>query len=182
MLKIQKNKGFAIFAIAATAFLTQACSSAPAPTNKADVLPTAKPTAVPTVAPTGNTMTQAPAAQVTKPPKDTANTGTDTSAGKDSAQSKSICGPVGDNVIQATQMASENTGEAYVDSFLSFTLLEDNSATVQVPQNGDRVIVIKCATVAHLSSGFKGGLDIYELLDSDGNYRVRYDNFKQITN
>lgn len=93
------------------------------------------------------------------------------------ALAKDLCGRVGENVIEYSKISAENQGsEVFVDRIIAFKLIEDNRKTVKTPTGDTRNTVIKCHVTAHLSNGYSAEMDIYELLASDGETRVRWDN------
>jgi hypothetical protein len=95
----------------------------------------------------------------------------------DQALARDLCNRVGDNVIEYSKISADNQGsDVWIDRLIDYKLLEDNRATVQTPTGEDRNTVIKCHVVAHLSNGYRADMDIYELLASDGESHVRWDN------
>jgi hypothetical protein len=93
------------------------------------------------------------------------------------ALAKDLCNRVGDNVIEYSRINAENQGsDVYVDRLISYKLIEDNRDTVQTPTGDQRNTVIKCHVVAHLANGYRADMDIFELLASDGQSHVRWDN------
>jgi hypothetical protein len=95
----------------------------------------------------------------------------------DQALARDLCKRVGDNVIEYSKISADNQGsDVWIDRLIDYKLLEDNRDTVQTPTGEDRSTVIKCHVVAHLSNGYRADMDIYELLASDGQSHVRWDN------
>lgn len=104
---------------------------------------------------------------------------TDTGGSKtNSSYEKDLCTRVGDNAIEFSKVAAEESGEAYIARLVDFDLIADNRATAAVPPVGEVSVVIECRVQIELSTGDRGSLTIYELLDSDGQTRIRWDDYQ----
>lgn len=91
---------------------------------------------------------------------------------------KDLCTRVGENAIEFSKIAAEESGSAFIARLLDFELVADNRDTVTLPAVDEVAVVIECRVEIELSTGDRGSVTIYELLDSDGQTRVRWDDYQ----
>jgi hypothetical protein len=95
----------------------------------------------------------------------------------DSQLDKDLCDRVGNRAIEYSKIAADETGAVYIARLLEGEIVSDNRETVGYPEPGTARIRIECFMTVALSNGDRGTVTIYELLDGDGNLRVRWDNY-----
>lgn len=90
---------------------------------------------------------------------------------------KDLCTKVGENAIEFSTIASQDTGAPFIARLLDFNLVKDNRKSVKKPTGDSVSVVIECRVQVELSTGDRGSVTIYELLDSKGQTRVRWDDY-----
>jgi hypothetical protein len=90
---------------------------------------------------------------------------------------KDLCERVAAMAIEFSKVSSESSGAPYIAELLDWELVADNRATAVASVPDDVAVVIECFATVSLSTGDKGTVTLYELLDSKGQTRVRWDNY-----
>jgi hypothetical protein len=96
---------------------------------------------------------------------------------QNSSLAKDLCTRVGENAIEFSKIASQDSGSPYIARLLEFELVEDNRRTAKKPSGDTVIVVIECRVQIEISTGDRGSVTIYELLDSKGQTRVRWDDY-----
>lgn len=96
---------------------------------------------------------------------------------KNPVLAKDLCTRVGENAIQFSKISSQDSGAPYIARLLDFELIADNRETAKLPAGKELSVVIECRVQIELSTGDRGSVTIYELLDSQGQSRVRWDEY-----
>jgi hypothetical protein len=89
------------------------------------------------------------------------------------------CLQTGELAMEYSALAATEGESAAITEVLDSRLEEDWTATVTVPAAGERVPVIKCWARVRWSIGWDSDVDLWLLLDSDRNLRVRWDNIRE---
>jgi hypothetical protein len=90
---------------------------------------------------------------------------------------KDLCDRIGKQAIEFSKIAAEETGAVYIDRLLEGKVVVDNRETIGTPKPGTALVRVECFMTVAISNGERGTVNIYELLDSDGKLRVRWDNY-----
>lgn len=96
---------------------------------------------------------------------------------EDAAFAKELCDRVGKKAIEYSAIAAAESGGESIARVLEAKLLEDNRKTAITPVEGELSILISCRAVVELSNGDKGEVTLYELLDSEQQVRVRWEDY-----
>lgn len=158
--------------VASLALVLTGCSSAPV-----DRLPRPSGTAPVVIDPGSDLYSDTSGAMVEL---DTALSDDDSQSNSEdssSALDKDLCDRVGKLAIEYSKIAAEETGAVYIARVLEGKVIVDNRETIGEPKAGTALVRIECLTTIALSNGEPGTLNIYELLDSDGKLRIRWDNY-----
>lgn len=108
-------------------------------------------------------------------------TATDGVGGLLQAQDQQIdCLSVGQLVVEYSAVSSAQDGSASIDTILDTRLLDDWSATATVPPPGEKTPVVRCWARVRWSVGAESDVDLWLLVDSNGNARVRWDNIAKV--
>jgi hypothetical protein len=93
---------------------------------------------------------------------------------------KDLCDRVGKRAIEFSKIAAEETGAVYIARLLEGKVVVDNRETIGTPKPGTALVRVECFMTVAISNGERGTVNIYELLDSDGKLRVRWDNYTPV--
>ena len=88
-----------------------------------------------------------------------------------------ICEVVGQDMIEYSKL-SEESGKLSITRLIDYELLVDLREDPPTPPADGVVIVISCDAYVEWSNGGKSALTMYFLLDSDGNYRIKWDDIR----
>lgn len=151
----------------------QGCSSYPA-----DRLPRPQGAAPVVIDPGGDqytdvTESMAPIEQIASP-----SPSVDKNEKKQQTLEDDLCNRVGKAAIEYSTIAAEETGEPFIARILKSKLVADNRQTATRPEPGQVEVVIECFVTVALSTGDRGTVSIFELMDSDKKLRVRWQNYK----
>ncbi len=173
------KKATAVLALFLSTALFQGCTPA-----AQDALPRPQGTVPMVIDPGSHTYTDSTdeMAEITDSPSPSASQSSGDGAGSGSGSgnanlAKDLCMRVGDMAIEYSKISAEDTDAPYIAKVLEFDLISDNRSSVVAPDEGEVSVVIECRVLVELSTGDKGSVTIYELLDSDGMSRVRWDDY-----
>lgn len=158
--------------VAGLALALTGCSSAPV-----DQLPRPSGTAPVVIDPGSDLYSDASNAMSDLEPTDVVE-GSESPSGKPSSTlDKDLCDRIGKSAIEFSKIAAEETGAVYIARLLEGKVVVDNRETIGNPKPGTALVRVECFMTITLSNGENGTVNIYELLDSDGMLRVRWDNY-----
>lgn len=166
------NRLSASVLLAVVLFL-QGCSSPPQ-----DRLPTPRGSVPVEINPGEDTYTNATAEMITS--SELANPDQSGVNSEDEDLAKDLCDRVGTKAIEYSIIAAEESGGAYIARVLEAELVQDNRDSAQRPEEGGLEIRIECRATVELSTGDKGSVTLYELLDSNNQVRVRWENYEPL--
>jgi len=86
------------------------------------------------------------------------------------------CIQTGELAIEYSAISAKQSGTASITDILDSRLTEDWTTTAQIPAAGEKVPLLKCAARVRWSIDFESDVNLWLLLDSDRNLRVRWDN------
>lgn len=164
-----------ILTVAITCCLTTSCSSYPA-----DNLPKPKGTIPMVIDPGTELFTDTSDKMLPIKPVPSSKDVKNSTQAKQETLTKDLCDRVGKSAIQYSKLAAEESGAPYIARILTAKLTADNRESVTSPALGEVAVQIECFVTVALSTGDRGTVTIYELLDSDGKTRVRWDNYKPL--
>ena len=90
------------------------------------------------------------------------------------------CRYVGELAKEYSLISEEQDGSASIETILDTELLDNWSATAVVPEGEDKTPVLKCWARVRWSVGLESDVDLWLLIDSDSNVRVRWDNIANV--
>ena len=93
---------------------------------------------------------------------------------------KDLCDRIGKRAIEFSKIAAEETGAVYIARLLEGKVVVDNRETIGTPKPGTALVRVACFMTVAISNGERGTVNIYELLDSDGKLRVRWDKYTPV--
>lgn len=88
------------------------------------------------------------------------------------------CVGAGELAMEYSILAEEEGTSAAITEILDTRLEEDWTQTVTIPKGEERAPVLKCWARVRWSIGWDSDVDLWLLLDSDENIRVRWDNIQ----
>jgi len=104
----------------------------------------------------------------------------DSVASSDDQLEKDLCDRVGEKAIEYSKIAAEDSTDAWIKRVLEADLIVDNREWIETPTTGELNIMIECFATIELSIGDVGTVTLFELLDSDENLRVRWEDYKPL--
>jgi len=92
----------------------------------------------------------------------------------------SDCLYVGDLAIEYSKLSEQQDGSASITQILDTRVLDDWSQTASIPPEGEKEPVIRCWARVRWSIGAESDVDLWLLIDSNGDARVRWDNIQNV--
>lgn len=97
------------------------------------------------------------------------------------AQGQAInCGYLGELAVEYSELGAQQDGSASIEMILDTRILDDWSGTAVVPTGEEKIPVIRCWARVRWSIGVESDVDLWLLVDSDANVRVRWDNITNV--
>ena len=158
--------------VAGLALALTGCSSAPV-----DQLPRPSGTAPVVIDPGSDLYSDASNAMSDLEPSEAVEGSEPPSDESSSSLDKDLCDRIGKRAIEFSKIAAEETGAVYIARLLEGKVVVDNRETIGTPKPGTALVRVECFMTVTISNGERGTVNIYELLDSDGKLRVRWDNY-----
>ena len=94
----------------------------------------------------------------------------------------SLCIVTGDLAIEYSTLQAEQNQTASIVRIIDSKLLQDFFNKYVKPAPGEKSTALLCWARVEWSTGHESDVDLYLLIDSDDNLRVRWDNIKNIKN
>lgn len=94
---------------------------------------------------------------------------------------ESDCVFVGNLAMEYSDLSKQQDGSASITNVLDTRLLGDWSKTVSLPGEGEKAPVLRCWARVRWSIGVESDVDLWLLIDSNKDARVRWDNIQNVS-
>lgn len=166
------RKTFSVLALVLATGLTQGCAT----DTNLDNLPRPRGTVPVEINPGADTYTEVTAEMVSSSNLIGEESG-EANSNEDASFAKELCDRVGKKAIEYSAIAAAESGGESIARVLEAELLEDNRKTAVTPAEGELSVLISCRVTVELTNGDKGEVTLYELLDSEEQVRVRWEDY-----
>jgi hypothetical protein len=169
---MKPRSSFSVLAVALATLLLQGCAT----DTSFDNLPRPRGTVPVEINPGADTYTEIGADMVSSSNLIGEEAG-NASNSEDATFAKELCDRVGKRAIEYSAIAAAESGGESIARLLEAELLEDNRKTAVIPAEGELSILISCRVKVELTNGDTGEVTLYELLDSEEQVRVRWEDY-----
>ncbi len=117
----------------------------------------------------------------TSPGKPTVTSSGDAAQDFLDAQGQNLsCEGVAAVAMEYTAFAEKETGQASITKVFSTKLTGDWTDGLEIPAEGEKTPVIRCQARVRWSADYDSDVDLWFLVDSNGDLRIRWDNVRNV--